>query len=63
DIYDAVEGADALLVPTEWMQFRMPDWRKVKERMKGSLIIDGRNIYMPEEMHRMGFDYTSIGRP
>ncbi len=63
DIYDAVEGADALLVPTEWMQFRMPDWRKVKERMKGSLVIDGRNIYMPEEMHRMGFDYTSIGRP
>ncbi len=63
NVYDAVDGADALLVPTEWMQFRMPDWAKVKARMNRPFVVDGRNIYMSDEMKRQGFDYTSIGRP
>ena len=62
DIYDAVDGADALLVLTEWMQFRMPDWSLVKSKLQTPVIFDGRNIYLPEEMSHYGFDYFSIGR-
>jgi len=61
DIYDAVLDADALLLVTEWKEFRMPSWGVVKKTMKGSLIIDGRNIYDKQEMKEMGFVYQSIG--
>lgn len=62
DMYEAVDGADALLMLTEWKQFRMPQWDKVKELMKKPLVIDGRNIYDPESMFDAGFTYSCIGR-
>jgi len=62
DIYDAVLDADALLVLTEWKQFRLPSWGVIKKTMNGSIIIDGRNLYDPAEMEQNGFDYTCIGR-
>jgi len=61
DIYDAVLDADALLLVTEWKEFRMPGWGVVKKTMKGSLILDGRNIYDKTEMKELGFVYDSIG--
>ena len=61
DIYDAVLDADALLLVTEWKEFRMPSWGVVKKTMKGSLILDGRNIYDKNEMKELGFVYDSIG--
>jgi len=61
DIYDAVLDADALLLVTEWKEFRMPSWGVVKKSMKGALILDGRNIYDKEEMKELGFEYESIG--
>lgn len=62
DMYDAVDGSEALLLLTEWKQFRLPDWQKVKDRMKRPLLIDGRNIFDAQEMTDMGFDYHCIGR-
>ncbi len=62
DMYDALENADALIVPTEWGVFRRPDFTKVKELLKTHIIFDGRNIYSPEEMKEYGFNYYSIGR-
>jgi len=61
DIYDAVLNADALLLVTEWKEFRMPSWGVVKKSMNGSLIIDGRNIYDNKEMKENGFIYDAIG--
>jgi UDPglucose 6-dehydrogenase len=61
DIYDAVLDADAVLLVTEWKEFRMPSWGVVKKTMKGSLILDGRNIYDKSEMKEMGFEYDAIG--
>lgn len=62
DMYDAVDGSEALLLLTEWKQFRLPDWQKVKDRMKRPLLIDGRNIFDAQEMKDMGFVYHCIGR-
>ena len=62
DMYDAVLGADALLLLTEWKQFRLPSWGVVKKAMRHPLVIDGRNIYDPKEMQEAGFEYLSIGR-
>lgn len=62
DMYDAVDGSGALLLLTEWKQFRLPDWQKVKDRMKRPLLIDGRNIFDAQEMKELGFDYHCIGR-
>ena len=62
DMYDAVDGSEALLLLTEWKQFRLPDWQKVKDRMKRPLLIDGRNIFDAQEMKELGFDYHCIGR-
>jgi UDPglucose 6-dehydrogenase len=61
DIYDAVLDADALLLVTEWKEFRMPSWGVVKKTMKGPLILDGRNIYDKTELQEAGFVYESIG--
>ncbi len=60
--YEAVKGADALLILTEWKDFRHPDLLKIKASLKKPIIADGRNIYDPEKMKRMGFSYVSIGR-
>jgi len=62
NIYDTVDEVDALLVVTEWKEFRLPTWSVIKERMKYLLIIDGRNIYDPAEMQENGFTYYGIGR-
>ena len=61
--YEAVADADALLIVTEWKEFRMPDWTAVLRVMKSPVIFDGRNIYDPDEMKELGFVYHSIGRP
>ena len=63
NIYEAVAGVDALLIVTEWKEFRMPDWASVLRAMKSPVIFDGRNIYDPAEMKELGFIYRSIGRP
>ena len=63
DIYDAVNGADALAVLTEWDIYRQPDFERMKRLMNRKLIVDGRNLYSLDEMRRRGFEYISIGRP
>ena len=63
DMYDAVNGADALAVMTEWDIYRKPDFDRIKNLMNTPLIVDGRNLYSPAEMKRKGFAYVSIGRP
>ena len=62
DMYDAVRGADALLLLTEWKQFRLPSWSRVAALMKRPLVIDGRNIYDAGEMSANGFEYAYIGK-
>lgn len=62
DMYDAVLDADAMLLLTEWKQFRLPSWSVVKHAMRGRVVLDGRNIYDPAEMIQQGFIYHCIGR-
>ena len=59
--YDALEGADALMIVTEWKQFRLPNWTRVAEAMKGGVVIDGRNIYERHEVEAAGLKYLRIG--
>ena len=60
--YDALGGADALAVVTEWNEFREPDFAKMRSLLKAPVVFDGRNIYSPEHMRALGFTYFSIGR-
>jgi len=60
--YDAIEGADALLLVTEWKPFRNPDFTRMKGLMSAPVIFDGRNQYDPLLMREIGFEYTGIGR-
>src|SRR5262245_3690281 len=60
--YDALDGADALLVVTDWNEFRRPDFTRMKQLLKRPLIVDGRNLYEPEVMRQQGFSYLPIGR-
>ena len=62
DMYDALLDAEALLILTEWKQFRLPNWQVVKKVMSNPLIIDGRNIYDNEELSSLGFEYYCIGK-
>lgn len=62
DMYDAVLDADALLLLTEWKEFRLPTWQVIKKAMKRPLVIDGRNIFDAEELEENGFEYHCIGR-
>ena len=62
DEYDACVDADALIVVTEWPEFRMPNFRIIEKLLKNKTIFDGRNIYEPEEMQELKFNYYSIGR-
>lgn len=62
DIYDSVVDADALVLVTEWKEFRMPSWNAIKKLMRVPLVIDGRNIYDKAELAENGFTYYSIGR-
>ena len=61
--YEALEGADALLLVTEWNEFRRPDFEKMRRLMKRPVIFDGRNQYEIERMSRRGFEYFCVGRP
>jgi UDPglucose 6-dehydrogenase len=60
--YDALAGADALAIVTEWNEFREPDFDKMRALLKQPVVFDGRNIYSPEHMRALGFTYFSIGR-
>ena len=59
----ATKGADALVIVTEWVQFRALDLDRLKEAMAQPLVVDLRNIYRPEDMAAAGFVYESVGRP
>ena len=61
--FDALGGADALAIVTEWLEYRNPDFAKMKQLLKRPLIVDGRNLYDPQKLGRLGFTYDSIGRP
>jgi UDPglucose 6-dehydrogenase len=60
--YAALKGADALVIATEWNEFREPDFNRMRKLMKSPVIFDGRNIYSPEQMAALGFTYYSVGR-
>ena len=63
DPYEALDGVDALVVVTEWNEFRSPDFEDMKRRLRRPLIFDGRNLYASETMRRHGFECHYIGRP
>jgi UDPglucose 6-dehydrogenase len=60
--YDSLHKADALIIVTEWPEFRSPDFKKIKNYMNDAVIFDGRNLFEPEQMKELGFHYESIGR-
>jgi UDPglucose 6-dehydrogenase len=60
--YEALDGADALLVVTEWAEFRRPDFQRMKDLLRAPVVFDGRNIYDPHVMRELGFTYHSIGQ-
>jgi UDPglucose 6-dehydrogenase len=62
DKYSALEGADALIICTEWQQFRIPDFKEMASKLRNKVIVDGRNIYQPEKMREKGWVYLPIGR-
>lgn len=62
DMYSAVVDADALMLVTEWKEFRLPSWNVIKKAMRGNVVLDGRNIYDYEYLETMGFRYSCIGR-
>ncbi len=62
DAYEAAQGAEALLIATEWKEFRSPDYDRLKSLLVRPLIFDGRNLYDPTLMQRLGFEYFAIGR-
>ena len=62
DIYEAATGADAVILVTEWKEYRMVDWERLGKLMKNKVIVDGRNLYNRSEVESYGFDYMSIGR-
>ena len=63
DSYSACSGSDAVVILTEWNEFRALDLKKIKRKLMTPILIDLRNIYKPEEMKRIGLQYYSIGRP
>jgi UDPglucose 6-dehydrogenase len=62
DPYEALLNVDAFALMTEWSEFHLPDFSKMAELMKGKVIFDGRNIYDPAQLRKMGFTYFGIGR-
>ncbi len=59
---EALQGADALVIVTEWDEFKTPDWELIKKSLNNPIIIDGRNMFDPKEMEKLGFTYHSVGR-
>lgn len=62
DMYEALKGADALVIMTDWAQFKAPDWDKIRGSLHHPLVIDGRNMFDPAKMEKLGFVYHSVGR-
>lgn len=62
DAHQVAEGADALIVATEWPEYRLLDWHKIRQSMRTPRIFDGRNLLNPAEMKSLGFEYMSVGR-
>lgn len=62
DMYDAIDGADALVICTEWNEFRSPNFMEMRSRMRTALVFDGRNLFRPEQVGQCGLEYHSIGR-
>jgi UDPglucose 6-dehydrogenase len=60
--YEAIEGADALVVVTDWNEYRHPDFKRIKAALRSPVVVDGRNLYDARKMREMGFTYDSIGR-
>jgi UDPglucose 6-dehydrogenase len=60
---EAARGADALVIATEWKEFRSPDFSAIKSTLKSPVIFDGRNLYEPADLARLGFEYHAVGRP
>ena len=60
--YDALEGADALVVATEWNEFRTPDFELMHSLMKKPVVFDGRNLFQPEKLRNAGFIYYGVGQ-
>ena len=61
--YDALRGADALLIVTEWQEFKQPDFPRMRDLMRQRVVFDGRNLYEPASMRELGFTYYAVGRP
>ena len=59
---EAIHGADGLVIVTEWQEFRSPDFDAIKNALSAPVIFDGRNLYDPDLMRQLGFDYFGIGR-
>lgn len=62
DSYDALEGADAVVIATEWNEFRRPDFERMKSLMRQRIVFDGRNLYSASKMMQLGFEYEGIGQ-
>ena len=62
DQYETIQGADALVIVTEWSEFRNPNFERISELLKRPMIFDGRNVYTLEKMQELGFYYESMGR-
>lgn len=62
DMYAGLKGADALVIVTDWAEFKEPDWEKVRSLLKTPIVVDGRNMFDPKEMEKRGFVYHSVGR-
>jgi UDPglucose 6-dehydrogenase len=62
DKYEVLQGADALVICTEWQQFRVPDLVEMEKRMRNKVIVDGRNLYSPQKLSLSGWKYMTIGR-
>lgn len=60
--YDAITGADALVIVTDWNEYRFPDFSRIRAALKSPVVVDGRNLYDPEKMRALGFTYRSMGR-
>ncbi|MBT8088461.1 MAG: hypothetical protein KJO46_10510, partial [Gammaproteobacteria bacterium] len=60
--YDALSGSDALVIMTEWQEFRSPDFEHLKRQLKDPVIFDGRNLFDPAMLHTLGITYYAIGR-
>jgi len=60
--YDALDGADALAIVTDWNEYRHPDFDRIKSSLRRPVIVDGRNLYSTSKMAELGFKYHSIGR-